>query len=70
MTLTLKASYEFLDDSRGWGFLKKGSITGAIDMLGVDYHEFSDLTAGAPIGEEPLYKLEANIFQLFFSFWY
>ena len=70
MTLTLKASYEFLDDSRGWGFLKKGSITGAIDMLGVDYHEFSDLTAGAPIGEEPLYKLEANIFQIFFSFWY
>ena len=70
MTLTLKASYEFLDDSKGWGFLKKGSITGSIDMLGVDYHEFSDLTAGAPIGEEPLYELEANIFQIFFSFWY
>ena len=70
MTFTLKASYEFLDDSKGWGFLKKGSITGAIDMLAVDYHEFSDLTAGAPVGEEPLYELEANIFQIFFSFWY
>jgi hypothetical protein len=37
-TLKLKASYEFLDDSKGWGFLKKGSVTGSIDMLGVDYN--------------------------------
>jgi hypothetical protein len=36
----------------------------------VDYHDFSDLRAGAPIGSEPLYSLDANVFQVFFSFFY
>jgi len=31
---------------------------------------FSDLRAGAVIGEEPLYSLEAAVIQVFFSFWY
>jgi hypothetical protein len=69
-TLHLKATYEFINDADGWGFLKKGAVTGSIDMLGVDYHEFSDLTAGAAVGDEPLYQLEANVFQIFVSFWY
>mgnify|MGYP001823675898 FL=1 len=69
-TFKLKASYSFLDENRGWGFLKKGSVTASVDMLRVDYHDFSDLTALAPIGEEPLYSLDANVFQLFVSFWY
>ena len=34
-------------------------------MLHVDYDEFSDLTALQPIGSEPLYKLDADIFQIF-----
>jgi hypothetical protein len=69
-TLQLKLSYEFLNNANGWGFIKKGAVSGSMHMLGVDYHDFSDLTAGAAIGEEPLYKLEANIFQIFVSFWY
>lgn len=69
-TLKLKLSYEFLNDANGWGFIKKGSVTGSLHMLGVDYHDFSDLRAGAAIGEEPLYELEANVFQVFVSFWY
>ncbi len=69
-TFKLKAKYEFLNEAQGWGFLKKGSITASVDMLQVDYHDFSDLTALAPIGDEPLYQLDANIFQIFFSFWY
>ena len=60
----------FLDDSQGWGFLKKGSITASIDMLHVEYEDFSDLTAQALIGEEPLYELDANVIQVFVSFWY
>ena len=39
-------------------------------MLSVDYHDFSDLTAQAVIGEEPLYSLDADVFQLYFSFFY
>ncbi len=69
-TFKLKAAYTFLNENQSWGFLKKGSVTASIDMLHVDFHDFSDLTALAPIGDEPLYKLDANVFQVFFSFWY
>ncbi|HLT92252.1 MAG TPA: DUF3570 domain-containing protein [Woeseiaceae bacterium] len=67
-TLKLAASYEFL--SNGWKFIDKGTVNFSIDRLRVDYHEFRDLTSGAPVGEEPLYSLDADVFQLFFSFWY
>ncbi|MCH7829005.1 MAG: DUF3570 domain-containing protein [Proteobacteria bacterium] len=70
-TFKLKAAYEFLsDDGNDWGFVKRGTVTASIDRLHIDYHEFSDLTALGTIGNEPLYKLDADIFQLFFSFWY
>ena len=69
-TLKLKAAYNFLHENQGWGFLKKGSITASIDMLHVEYDDFSDVTAQALIGEEPLYELDANIIQVFVSFWY
>ena len=69
-TFRLKASYAFLNDGESWGFIKKGTVTASVDMLRVDYHDFSDLTALATIGAEPLYSLDANIFQLYFSFWY
>jgi hypothetical protein len=66
--LKLKVSYSFLKD--GWNFVDKGTVTFSIDMLSVDYDEFSDLTTGAALGSEPLYTLDANIIQLFVSFWY
>ena len=69
-TLTLKASYQFIDDAVGWGFLKKGSVTASLDLLSVDYHEFRDLYIGGPAGEEPFYSLDANVIQVFVSFWY
>ena len=69
-TVTLKATYEFLNDADGWGFVKKGSVTASADFLMVDYDEFSDLRPGALIGEEPLYELDANVYQVFISFWY
>ena len=67
-TLSFEASYEFLQ--QGWEFVDKASVTASFGMLHVDYHDFSDLTQGAPVGSEPLYQLESNIIQLFFSFWY
>jgi hypothetical protein len=67
-TLRFAASYEFLKN--GWHFIDKGSVTLSIDHLQVDYKDFRDLTSDAPVGEEPLYTLEANVFQLFVSFWY
>lgn len=70
ITYRAKASYEFLNNADGWGFLKKGSVSASLDYLVVDYDEFRDIRSGAPVGEEPLYSLEAAIIQVFFSFWY
>jgi len=70
-TFKLKAAYEFLnDDGNNWGFIKKAKVTASVDLLHVDYDNFSDLTALAPIGDEPLYQLDADIFQVFFTIWY
>lgn len=67
----VKAAYEFLnDDGNDWGFIKRAKVTASLDLLHVDYHDFSDLSANAVLGEEPLYKLDANVFQLYFSFFY
>jgi len=66
--LELGVSYAFLEN--GWGFVDKGSLNFTLTMLQVDYDEFSDVSTGAVLGEEPLYSLEANVFQFFVSFWY
>ena len=67
-TIKLAASYEFL--SNGWRFIDRASVNFSIDLLTVDYHDFRDLRADALVGEEPLYVLEADIVQVFFSIWY
>lgn len=69
-TLKFGASYEFLNDAEGWGFIKRGTANFSYTFLTVDYHDFSDLSAGALLGEEPLYSLDADVIQIFFSFWY
>lgn len=69
-TLRLKASYTFLDDAAGWGFLKRGAVTASIDMLNIEYDEFRDLRFSAPVGEEPLFTLDGEVVQFFISFWY
>ena len=39
-------------------------------MLHIEYDDFSDLTAQQPIGSEPLYVLDADVLQIYFSFFY
>lgn len=67
-TFRIKASYELFGD--GWSFLEKGSLNAIFDYLVIDYDNFRNIPAGGNPGEEPLYSLEANIFQLFFSVWF
>ena len=67
-TVKLFVSYEFL--SRGWSFVEKGTINFSASFLSIEYDEFRDLRGSAPVGEEPLYNLDANVFQFFVSFWY
>ena len=68
--LMVQRCLKFIDENRGWGMFKKGSVTASLDRLHINYHEFRDLTSGAPVGEEPLYSLDANVIQFFVSFWY
>ena len=69
-TFKLGASYEFINDAEGWGFIKKGTVNASYSALTVDYQEFNDLSTPALLGAEPLYVLDADIIQVFFSFWY
>lgn len=69
-TFMLSGSYEFIGDPEGWSFIKKGTVNVSYSFLSVDYHDFADISAGALLGEEPLYQLESDIIQIFFSFWY
>ena len=64
----MRASYEFLSD--GWGVIKKGTVNFSAQLMSIDYKEFRDLRGSEPVGQEPLYSLKANIYQVFFSFWY
>jgi hypothetical protein len=64
----LQASYAFLQE--GWGFVDRGSVNLIYDQLVIDYDNFRDLTTGALVGEEPAYKLDAGVYQIFVSFWF
>ena len=68
--LTLKGSYEFIDQNKGWGLFKKATVTASVDMMRFEYEDFRDLRVAAPVGEEPLYTMDANVIQVFVSFWY
>ncbi len=69
-TMSLKVAYQFLSEDRSWGFIKKGTVTASYDVLNVNYSDFYDLRKRRPIGNEPLYFLDAEIIQVYFSFWY
>ncbi len=66
-TFRLQASYELFNE---WGYFERGSVNLIYDQLLIDYDNFRDLTSGAPVGQEPLYALDAGVYQLFFSFWF
>ncbi len=63
-TLRLKASYNFIDENTGWGMIKKATVSGSFDYMHIQYDDFRDLRIGGPVGEEPLFELDAGIVQL------
>jgi hypothetical protein len=71
-TVGLGAAYDFPVTWASW--LKKGTANLHVSHMLVDYSEFRDLTnfppGSATPGTEPLYSLDANIFQFFVSFWF
>jgi hypothetical protein len=67
-TVKLSMAYEFIED--GWNFIDKGSVNVSLDFLHLDYDEFRDISVGQPLGNEPLFSMDAAVLQVFFSFWY
>jgi hypothetical protein len=56
----------------GISWLSKNTINVRADHLLIDYSDYRDalLAEEDGPGREPLYKLNANIFQVFVSIWY
>jgi len=68
-TIRLGASYDIVRG--GWKFVERGTVNVIYDHLMFDYDDFRDLTtSGALPGQEPLYSFDANVFQVFVSFWF
>jgi len=66
------ATYDFPVTWASW--LKKGTVNLHYNHMMIDYSQFRDLTNFPPgsvvPGTEPLYSLDADIFQFFVSFWF
>ena len=67
-TLHLGFSYDFLSN---WRFVDRGAVSFSYDFIQFDYEDFRDLRETAVVvGDEPLFGFDANVFQVFVSFWF
>jgi hypothetical protein len=66
------ASYQFPVNWLSW--LKKGTVNFQYNLMLFDYKDFRDLTNFPPgtatPGTEPLYSMNASVYQLYLSFWF
>ena len=68
-TLGVGATWEYHIARLSW--LQKGTINLRWDRMHINYADYRDLRVrGVTPGTEPLYSLDANILQGFFSFWF
>jgi hypothetical protein len=67
-TLRFGVAYDFLEG--GWRFLERGRVNLVLDHIMFSYDDFRDLSGGGVAGSEPLYSFDADVIQLFFSFWF
>ena len=55
----------------GWKFVERGTVNVILDHMMFDYEDFRDLrVTGVVAGSEPLYSFDANVVQVFVSFWF
>lgn len=67
--IRLAATYDIVRG--GWRFVERGTVNLIFDHLMFDYEDFRDLrNAGGVAGQEPFYSFDANVFQVFVSFWF
>jgi hypothetical protein len=68
-TIRLGASYDIV--RAGWKFVERGTVNVVVDHMMFDYEDFRDLrNSGAAPGAEPFYTFDANVVQVFVSFWF
>jgi len=68
-TIRLAATYDIMRG--GWKFVERGTLNVILDHMMFEYEDFRDLrVAGVPPGTEPFYSFDANVLQLFVSFWF
>lgn len=72
-TLGVGASYQFAVPRLRW--IERSTLNLRYDHMMIDYEDFRDATAtdlarGIRPGGEPLYSLDADVFQLFVSIWF
>jgi hypothetical protein len=68
-TIRLGASYDIVRG--GWKFVERGTVNVILDHMMFDYEDFRDLrVTGVPAGTEPFYSFNANVLQVFVSFWF
>ncbi len=61
-------SYSF--GHEGFWIFSKGSANLYVDYVMFDYENFSDVTAGAALGEEPQYTFDALVYRAYLSVWF
>ena len=55
----------------GWKFVERGTVNVIVDHMMFDYEDFRDLRRSGPApGAEPFYTFDANVVQVFVSFWF
>ena len=68
-SVRLGVSYDIVRS--GWHFVDKGTVNLIYDHMLFDYEDFRDLRRSAITpGTEPLYNFDADVFQIFVSFWF
>lgn len=68
-TIRLGGTYDILRG--GWKFVDRGSVSVFYDHITFDYEDFRDLTqTGGVPGDEPSYGFDADVVQVFISFWF
>lgn len=68
-TFRIGVSYDIMRS--GWKFIDRGTVNLSYDRIFFDYEDFRDLTVtGVAPGEEPLYNFDADVVQIFLSFWF
>jgi hypothetical protein len=73
VTIGVGAAYEFNIPWAKW--VQRSTVNARLDHITINYDDFRDATVTDPgngilAGQEPLYKLNANVFQLFVSIWF